>query len=300
MDQTQPPYPPPPYPTLYVTQNISDFPPRSWLEQDLTGQALLFRLIKYQQSGDHSSSSGLLIPSTSCIRRNETRHGCIWPVPLVDECPTSTHLTPYSENPFLPPPPLLGLIFTPWNNQHILAFPMDLMTTPPSPPSTLLYSPSLIIPSQPLPIELGTSALQQDLAATLLEMRETRTAHATLDNLRSFVLKEQYATKKIRLKCPPNLITCSLIIRPTQNPEIGKYAIVLIPTLQQATPPQLDTQLALVPRDTHSVPPDSPDTMSPTTPNMNFILWNYRGANNNDFHRQFRSLLDYHAPALIV
>lgn len=113
-------------------------------------------------------------------------------------------------------------------------------------------------------------------------------------------LKGAICNKKIRLKCPPNLITCSLVIRPTQNPEVGKYAIVLIPTMQQATPPPLDTRFALIPRETHPVRPDSPNTLSSTSPNMNFIRWNYRGANNNDFRLQFRSLLDYRALALIV
>lgn len=64
----------------------------------------------------------------------------------------------------------------------------------------------------------------------------------------------------------------NVLIRPTQNPEIGKYAIVLLSTLQQVTPPPLDTQLALVPRETTPVLPDSPDTLSLTSPAMNFIL----------------------------
>lgn len=30
------------------------------------------------------------------------------------------------------------------------------------------------------------------------------------------------------------------------------------------------------------------------------MLWNCRGANNNDFRRNFHSLLDYHSPTLVV
>ncbi|XP_019244264.1 PREDICTED: uncharacterized protein LOC109224131 [Nicotiana attenuata] len=39
---------------------------------------------------------------------------------------------------------------------------------------------------------------------------------------------------------------------------------------------------------------------APTQPEMNFMLWNCRGANNTDFRRNFRLLLDYHGPTLVV
>lgn len=35
------------------------------------------------------------------------------------------------------------------------------------------------------------------------------------------------------LQCPPEMVTCSLNFRQTTNPEIGKYAMVIIPTLLQ-------------------------------------------------------------------
>ncbi|KAM3284056.1 hypothetical protein P3S67_022854 [Capsicum chacoense] len=33
---------------------------------------------------------------------------------------------------------------------------------------------------------------------------------------------------------------------------------------------------------------------------MNFIIWNCRGSTRPDFRRNFRELLDFHKPALVV
>lgn len=38
----------------------------------------------------------------------------------------------------------------------------------------------------------------------------------------------------------------------------------------------------------------------PLPTNMNFIIWNCRGTHSPEFRRNFRYLLDYHRPALVV
>lgn len=82
--------------------------------------------------------------------------------------------------------------------------------------------------------------------------------------------------KKLFLICPFNLHHCSIILRPTTNPKVGKYAVVLNPTLHAVERPH------------------------PLPPNMNVIIWNCRGTHSPDFRRNFCYLLDYHRLALVA
>lgn len=94
------------------------------------------------------------------------------------------------------------------------------------------------------------------------------------------------------------MIECSLNFRQTTNPEIGKYAMVIIPTLLQLTPSlslgQMMTQAVSL-----MVPPPMREITSPNS-YMNFLVWNCRGSHNLEFHRHFRSLLDNHRPVLAI
>nr|XP_009608634.1 uncharacterized protein LOC104102589 isoform X2 [Nicotiana tomentosiformis]XP_016484051.1 PREDICTED: uncharacterized protein LOC107804638 isoform X2 [Nicotiana tabacum] len=119
--------------------------------------------------------------------------------------------------------------------------------------------------------------------------RETRPVLAWLDGIKVFVQKEEYA-RKIHLNCPPNLLRCSLRIRPTTNPEVGKYAILLIPTLH------------LRPGEHNNTQEDMQGSQLPNQSNnyMNFIIWNCRGAQSPEFRRNFHSPLDYHPPSLVA
>lgn len=82
--------------------------------------------------------------------------------------------------------------------------------------------------------------------------------------------------KKLFLICPSNLRHCLFILHPTINPVVGKYVVVSNPTLHVEDPP------------------------NPLPPNMNFIIWNCRGSQSPDFCRNFRYLLDYYYPTLVV
>lgn len=63
-------------------------------------------------------------------------------------------------------------------------------------------------------------------------MRETRTEFLWLKGIYLDNLKEPYE-KKFILKCAPELVTCSLNFRLMTNHEVGKYAMVIVPTLCQ-------------------------------------------------------------------
>lgn len=123
-----------------------------------------------------------------------------YPFPL--QTPTTPWIQPYS----VPPHPLP--ILDP--------FPAPLLSPPPSPPH----------PHH----QAGQNMLfQEELEAAILYNRETRPVHAWLDSIKVFVQKEEYE-RKIYIRCPTNLMTTSFRIRPTTNPDLGKYAMLLMPT----------------------------------------------------------------------
>lgn len=82
-------------------------------------------------------------------------------------------------------------------------------------------------------------------------------------------------------------------LRPTINPDVGKFALVLIPTLYPLPQAMVENGQGISQGpETHTNPPNNH--------NMNFVILNCRGARSPDFQRNFRSLLDYHHPSLVV
>lgn len=71
----------------------------------------------------------------------------------------------------------------------------------------------------------------------------------------------------------------SLHICPTLNPIVRRYALVLNPSLDERFEVPIPSH--------HFIP-------------MNFIIWNCRGSRRPDFRRNFRELLYFHKPALVV
>lgn len=71
---------------------------------------------------------------------------------------------------------------------------------------------------------------------------------------------------------------CSFYIRQTINLVVGRYALVLNPVLED-----IISQIFLNNR-----------------VGINFISWNYHGAQTPNFRRNFRQLLDYNKPSLVV
>ncbi|XP_016565935.2 perakine reductase [Capsicum annuum] len=76
---------------------------------------------------------------------------------------------------------------------------------------------------------------------------------------------------------------CSIYVRPTLNPEVGKYAVIISPTL----------------REIDSVCKNLKVLFNLYHP-MNFLIWNCRGSTSLEFRENFRELLRSHNPALVV
>lgn len=114
------------------------------------------------------------------------------------------------------------------------------------------------------------------------EMLKDETMSTFLGQVWVFLLKEQYA-REISANCPQNMFKCSIHVRPTMNPDVEKYALILSPSLR-------DNDLASLNR---SAPLDFHHP-------MNFLIWNCRGSTSTEFRMTFRQLLDFHRPTLVV
>lgn len=75
------------------------------------------------------------------------------------------------------------------------------------------------------------------------------------------------------------------------NLEAGKFAVVITPTLREVR--QITNQ---------EIPPTVEWESAPhqRTKSMNCVIWNCRGAQSSEFIRNFRSLLNYYQPPLVV
>ncbi|XP_075088488.1 uncharacterized protein LOC142170472 [Nicotiana tabacum] len=79
-------------------------------------------------------------------------------------------------------------------------------------------------------------------------------------------------------------------IHPPHDPTVGNRAMVLIPTLRGNSNPTR----GILENDHNPTP--NVDMFNPT----NFIIWNIRGGNNEDFRRNFRDLVDTHRPCMVA
>ncbi|OIT04850.1 hypothetical protein A4A49_21737 [Nicotiana attenuata] len=155
---------------------------------------------------------------------------------------------------------------------HAQASPYHPLTPPTSP----LQHPS------PPPDELDEIA-QLEVAATMAEIQETLPILCYINGNKTYTLKEQYE-RKVVITCPPKLLSVSLNIRPTRNPEVGKFAIVLIPARVNRSS-TMETETPHSPLNNQS---------------MQFVICNCRGAQSPELKHNFRSMLNYHKPALVA
>lgn len=130
---------------------------KSWLEHGLTCQALFFRLTINNQEI-------IVVLQNSSYLEQVVSEGMRLGMDAFGQSHWSMNASPphtllHILEILFYHPSLLGPIFTPGNTQQTLTFPMDLVMSPPSPPSTLLYPPSPIIPPQPLSTELDIAAI---------------------------------------------------------------------------------------------------------------------------------------------
>lgn len=86
------------------------------------------------------------------------------------------------------------------------------------------------------------------------------------------------------------LYKCIMDMRPRHDPNVGSYAMILVPSLRGNPTFQTGRR-------------DNGNHLTPQT-NMNrptnFIIWNIRCANNDNFKRNFREILDSHRPCLVT
>lgn len=94
--------------------------------------------------------------------------------------------------------------------------PLDSLTPQDSPQDTP--------PLSPPALDFQT---RQVLVEILAKMRAMRTDFWWRKGIHHYNLEEFFEEKFI-LKCSPEMIACSLDIRQTINPEIGKYVMVII------------------------------------------------------------------------
>lgn len=179
--------------------------------------------------------------------------------------------------PFYPHPTLNTPWIQPyWDSQpHI---PLLGQETPPYP--TLPPPPPSLHHHNQIELEEQDVNFQAELDASIIYNRETRPIHACLDGIKVFVMKEGFE-RKIFIRCRQNLIETSFHLRPT-NPLAGKYTMLFLPTLRIRPVESSINQNAL------------------QLSHMNFIIWNCKGSQSVEFHRNFRSLLNYNRPTLVV
>lgn len=128
----------------------------------------------------------------------------------------------------------------------------------------------------------------QEIEEALEIMRETRTKITILKDIKVMVFNDKFA-KKFILICPQNLIKTFLDIRYPFNPQVGNYVLVMNLTVTNPTFSLKNTS-----REISLINPPHRNQA------MNLIIWNYRGANGQEFWRNFRSLDDWHKPTFVA
>ncbi|KAF3650570.1 hypothetical protein FXO38_17095 [Capsicum annuum] len=118
------------------------------------------------------------------------------------------------------------------------------------------------------------------------DMQEAGTMTSThLGQVRVLLLKENHA-RKINVNCPQNMFKCSIYVRPTMNPIVGKYVVIMSPSLRE--------------RDQDSEFACRANAQYRLYKPMNFIIWNCRGSISRDFRAAFKELISNHKPTLVV
>lgn len=112
---------------------------------------------------------------------------------------------------------------------------------------------------------------------------------SNLNEVTVFFFKETQEKRHI-LVCPRNLYNCAIDIRPPQDPTMCNKAIIPVTSLRRnSTPPRRMME--------NDHPPTQNVNMLSAT---NFIIWNIRGENNDDFRRNFRELMGQHRPCMVT
>ncbi|XP_070004098.1 uncharacterized protein LOC142163515 [Nicotiana tabacum] len=76
-------------------------------------------------------------------------------------------------------------------------------------------------------------------------------------------------------------------IRPPHDPTVGKNAVILVPSHRRNS--------AAAVKKNYQIQSNQSMMNQP----INFIIWNVRGANNANFHRNFREIMDTHRPSMV-
>lgn len=94
---------------------------------------------------------------------------------------------------------------------------------------------------------------------------------------------QRIVQKKISINFPQNMFKCSIHVRPTMNPEVEKYALVLSPSLRD-----IDVPFKTPSRSLHFIRP------------MNFLILNCMGSKSQDFRLNFKDLINLHKHDFVV
>lgn len=97
--------------------------------------------------------------------------------------------------------------------------------------------------------------------------------------------------KKFVCKCPMVLYKCSLDIRAPLNEAVGKFAIILSPSVKGVLIPQSMSQLSVTP---------STQQHRSMSRLPSFIIWNIRDGNNDELKCHFRDLINTHNPCMVA
>lgn len=89
--------------------------------------------------------------------------------------------------------------------------------------------------------------------------------------------------KRITVNCPINMFKCSVHVRPTLNPDVGKYDVTMSPSIRDSKLSGSLTTSSLI----FYLP-------------VNFLIWNCRGSHSSEFKNSCRQLLNDYKTALVV
>ncbi|MCD7465102.1 hypothetical protein HAX54_000556 [Datura stramonium] len=295
--------PPPPPIILQIFNTVLLFPnhrPQSWVEMGLVGHTLPFTFELNNQemvfNNQNSSqlaqivSEGMRLGVDSFDNHNlytqsnytmmEPSFNYNWnnyPMPGVPPMPPVYH----------PQTPGAGGLIFPWIQSQN---PEVNHTVPVIQPPT--YAPPPLQQPAP-PADQAEQIDEEDIPLPSMAVQNgIRPKVYVLNSIKNFMIQEEYNKKHI-LKCPVRLNKCIMDIRLVTNPNSKSFAVSLIPTLVPVNHP-VQTDSA------SSSCAAADDDGDEEPPKMTLMIWNCRGSEQDDFRTSYRSMLDYHRPALVL
>lgn len=148
---------------------------------------------------------------------------------------------------------------------------------------------SIMIPN-PIPMDIPPpSPLGENEGSVIPVPSGSFTEISSLRNSALMLFPEE-EDKKYILNCPIALKKCSFDLRPPRSTALAKYAVVMTLTVYRSCFLNKENQGLYTPT-TSGLLMNQPSS---------FIVWNTRGANSDDFKRNFKELIRSHSPCIVA